>query len=99
MGMPNAKVIGPDGFTIDFYKACWSIIKLDVHNLMEESRIQKSILQALNSTFLTLIPKGIFADSPDEFRPITLCNFIYKIISKILDNRIKGILPLLTSHK
>lgn len=99
MGMSNGKALGPDGFTIDFYKACWPIIKLDVHNLVEESRIQKSVLQALNSTFLTLIPKGISKDSPEKFRPIALCNAIYKIVSKILAKRIKIILPLLISHQ
>jgi len=37
MGMPNDKALGPDGFTIDFYKACWPILKLEVHTLLEES--------------------------------------------------------------
>lgn len=65
---------------------------------MEESHIQKFVPRALNSTFLTLIPKGKSADSPDKFRPIALYNGIYKIISKVPANQLKYILPLLISH-
>jgi len=96
--MSNGKALGLDGFTIDFYKACWPLLKNEVHALVEESRIQKSILKALNSTFLTLIPKDEGADSPDKFRPISLCNVINKIISKVLANRTKTIFPLLVSQ-
>jgi len=99
MGMPNGKELDPYGFTIDFYKSCWPIINFEVHALVEESRIQKFALKALNSTFLTLIPKGSSVDSSNKFRLIALCNDIYKIISKVLSNQIKVILPLLISHQ
>lgn len=66
---------------------------------MEEYHIQKFFLQALNSIFLTLIPKRISAESPDKFKPIALCKVICKIISKILANHIKFVVPLLISHQ
>jgi len=97
MTMPNREAPGPNGFTTDFYKACWPFIKEEVHALVEESMVNKSVLRALNATFLTLIPKEEGVDSPDRFRPISLCNVIYRIISKVLTNRIKTILPLLIS--
>lgn len=95
--MPNGKAPGPDGFTIDFYKACWSTIKDEVYDLVEESRVKKSIFSSLNATFLVLIPKSDSADTPDKFRSIALCKVIYKIISKVLANCIKPFLPLLIS--
>lgn len=55
------------------------------------------ILRAFNATFLTLIPKEIGREYPGKFRPITLCNVIYKIITKVIANRLKPLLPLIIS--
>ena len=46
-----------------------------------------------NSTFLALLPKEKEANSFDRFRPISLCNIGYKIITKIMASRLKHILP------
>ena len=62
---------------------------------MEESRKKKGVLKAFNATFLSLIPKDSGADRPDKFKPIPLCNVIYKITSKVISNRMKPILPSL----
>jgi hypothetical protein len=59
----------------------------------------QEILQAFNSTFPTLIPKEGKANSPNKFRPISLCNVIYKIIYKVINNRIKFIISCITSHE
>lgn len=92
--MPNDKAPGPDGFTINFYKACWHIVKHEVWEVVEDSRQSKSILKSLNSTFIALIPKVEEANRPEKFRPIALCNVIYKIISKVIANRLKSILQV-----
>lgn len=55
------------------------------------------MLPSLNSTFLALIPKGDESNTPDKYRLIALCNIIYKLISKVLANRLKPLLPLLIS--
>eukprot|EP00253_Pinus_taeda_P023451 PITA_23451 len=97
--MPNDKAPGPDGFTINFYKACWEIVKNDIWEIVEDSRKSKTLLKSLNSTFIALVPKVEEANTPEKFRPIALCNVIYKIISKIIANRLKMVLPGIISHE
>jgi len=63
--------------------------------VVEDSRTNKTILKALNTTFLALIPKQGLAQTPDRFSPIALCNMVYKIISKVVSNRLKPLLPSL----
>ena len=75
------------------------MIKLDVWNIVEQSRVSGRILPAFNATFLTLIPKKVGVDTPEKFRPISLCNVIYKIISKVIANRFKPIFPSLISSE
>jgi hypothetical protein len=57
------------------------------------------VLSALNATFLTLIPKEERVTNPKQFRPITLCNVIYKIITKVISLRLKPILPFIISKE
>lgn len=51
-----------------------------------------------NTTCIVLIPKCREPVQMGEFRPISLCNVVYKIILKVMANRIKVILPELISH-
>lgn len=57
------------------------------------------MLKSLNSTFLALIPKKGGANQLDQFRHIALCNVLYKIITKLIDERIKLFLISLISTK
>ena len=95
--MALGKAPALDGFTSNFFHFFWDLVKEDVLNIVEESRTKKGVLKAFNATFLTLIPKEVGADTPDKFRPIALSNVIYKIISKVIANRLKPLLPLLIS--
>jgi hypothetical protein len=60
-----------------------------VKNFFQSGRL----LKQLNHTFIALIPKVEGAVSVNQFRPISLCNVIYKLISKILASRLKTMLP------
>jgi hypothetical protein len=97
MQMKEDTTPGPDGFTINFFHACWDILKLDVLDIVEESHNRQWVLPALNATFLTLIPKEENVVIPSKYRPIALCNVIYKIITKVIANRLKPLLPFLIS--
>ena len=69
----------------------------DVVQAVQEFFGAKCILKDINSTFLVLIPKVPSADTLDKFRPISLCNSFYKIISKVLTSRMLKLLCLLIS--
>lgn len=97
--MATNKAPGPNEFTVEFFKACWPIIKSDLLILVRNFHRTKKFLPAINATFLTLIPKSNQADSPDKFRPIALCNVLYKILSKLMVERLKSILPSIISQE
>jgi hypothetical protein len=97
--LPTGKAPGPDGFTTDFFHSCWPMLREEVWQLVEESRSSGKVLPALNATFLTLIPKEERVTNPKNFRPIALCNVIYKIISKVIALRLKPILPFIISKE
>jgi hypothetical protein len=81
---------GPNGFSIHFYKECYNIIKFDlIHMLQYVHKYNK--IGEFNVSFLALIPKG---DHPfsSKFIPLSLCNSYYKIMTKIISNRLKNIL-------
>jgi len=95
--LKEGKAPGPDGFTTMFFHAFWDLIKEEVWQIVEESRAMRWLLPSLNSTFLALIPKEEDSVTPDKFKPIALCNVIYKVISKVIANRLKPLLPMLIS--
>ena len=95
--MEKGKAPGPDGFTIDFFQSCCDLVREELWELVEESRRTKRVLKAFSETFLSLILKEQGANFPGKFRPISLCNVILKIITKVMANHIKPILPELVS--
>ena len=73
-GMPKAKAPCPNGFPIEFFPKFWDIINHDFLEVVKESYSSKQRLWALNSTFLTLIPKREGANQHNFFGPLALCN-------------------------
>ena len=65
--------------------------------MVEELRHNQKILPAINATFLMLIPKEHKASTPGKYRPIALCNVLYKIITKVIANHLKPLFPSLIS--
>lgn len=85
--MAKNKAPGLDEFIIEFYQASWSFMSQDLVELVEESRCTKHMPLALNATFFALIPKTENSEEPQGFRPIALCNVVYKILATIMVNR------------
>ncbi|GJT39675.1 RNA-directed DNA polymerase, eukaryota, reverse transcriptase zinc-binding domain protein [Tanacetum coccineum] len=80
-------------FTFGFYRHFWSTIKNDVFEAIKYFFFTcGEIPKGCNSTFIALIPKNLDANMVKDFRPISLIGSIYKIIAKILTNRLVGVL-------
>nr|CAN67427.1 hypothetical protein VITISV_025107 [Vitis vinifera] len=92
MEMNGDKASGPDGFTMTFWQSCWDFVKGEILEMFKEFHEQSSFLKSLNNTFLVLIPKKGGAADLGDFRPISLLGGLYKLMAKVLANRLKRVL-------
>jgi len=86
---------GPDGFSGAFFPKCWDIVLVDITEAIRHFFLTGLLLKEWNNTNKPLIPKKEGAGKMEDYRPISLCNFTYQIITKILAERMKGILHLI----
>ena len=96
--MAPLKAPGPDGMPPLFFQHYWDSIGDDVVKAVLFCLNTKDVLPGLNHTFITLIPKVKSPEFISEFRPIALCNVLYKLVSKVLANRLKRVLPQIISE-
>ena len=89
---------GPDGLSPLFYKQFWGKIGWEVTEAVLSVLNIGTIPSNLNHTFITLIPKIQSPRKVSENRPISLSNVLYKLIAKVLANRLKPLLPKLISE-
>lgn len=95
---PN-KSPGPDGFTAGFYIKHWHILKSSVCSGIRNFFESGIMPQKINDTILVLIPKVKSPQELTQFRPIALCNVLYKIVSKVLALRLRPILDEIISDE
>ncbi|KAJ0431881.1 putative RNA-directed DNA polymerase [Helianthus annuus] len=96
-GIGENKAPGPDGFTSAFFKQAWDIVGDEVTNAVLDFFDNGKLLKQVNHTILALVPKVDTPNSVLDYRPISCCNVIYKCISKIITDRLKGSLDTLVS--
>ena len=75
-----------------FYKSFWHIMGHDVTSVVLNALNTGVVPEFLNSTFISLIPKIKHPKKVSDYRPISLCNVVYKLISKVLVNQLKKFL-------
>ena len=80
---------GPNGMSPIFCKSFWHIVGQDVTSVVLNALNTRVVPELLISTFISLIPKIKHPKKVSDYRPISLCNVIYKLISKVLVNRLK----------
>lgn len=88
---------GPDGLTGRCYQSCWEVVGNDVVKMVKEFFRGNTLPKSITHTNLFLLPKKEHIQSFTNLRPISLSNFINKIISRIVHDRIEGYLPKLIS--
>nr|GFA03829.1 RNA-directed DNA polymerase, eukaryota, reverse transcriptase zinc-binding domain protein [Tanacetum cinerariifolium] len=86
------KAPGPDEFTFVFYRKFWYLIDNDVCDAVRFFFKNDNIPNGCNSSFIALIPKIPNVNMVKDIRPISLVGSVYKIIAKILANRLVGVL-------
>ena len=89
LSMPVQKGTGLYGLPILFYKAYWPIFGEVMVKAIQSFFMSGRLLKEVNKTFIMLIPKSQSPTSLNHFKPISLCNVVYKTIAKLL------VLPLL----
>jgi len=97
--MQPLKSPGPDGFNAGFFQKSWSTTGPEVTKAVLHFLNGGTFDEALNSTNIVLIPKNSSPSKVSEFRPISLCNVLYKLIAKVLANRLKLVLLLVISSE
>ncbi|GJX75383.1 hypothetical protein Tco_0313978 [Tanacetum coccineum] len=94
----NNKAPGPDGYSSQFFKDAWNVIGKEFCKAVRDFFISGKLLKEVNSTVISLVPKISTPRRVSGYRPIACCNVVYKCISKIMVNRIKGCLDSLVDQ-
>ncbi|XP_062114673.1 uncharacterized protein LOC133825790 [Humulus lupulus] len=89
---------GPDGFSPGFYQKFWDIVGEDIVCMVQEFFTTGYFPTHLSETHIVLIPKKSAPDSMGDLRPIALCKVVYKVVSKVMVNRLKTVLTMVISE-
>ncbi|KAK9057871.1 hypothetical protein SSX86_022710 [Deinandra increscens subsp. villosa] len=93
------KAPGPDGFTFGFVKHFWELLRNDIIGFVHEFFRNSQIPLGCNSSFITLLPKSHSPSTFADYRPISLVGIQYKVIAKILANRLASVIDIVISQE
>lgn len=91
------KAPGPDGFSICFYLEFWDVLGNNVFRALEEFHSKGVLCRSLNSSFITVISKKSQPVDIRDYRPISLLNNFYKLLSKVLTLRMEEVMSFIIS--
>lgn len=89
------KAPGPDGFTMGFFIKCWEVLKQDIMGVFQNFHSHAFFERSFNATYIALIPKKKGAKELKDYMPISPIGIIYKIIAKVLAERLKKVMEKL----
>lgn len=96
--MKNLKAPGPDGYHPIFFKSQWHIVGPSLYRFICDCFQQPNLIHEVNSALITLISKCDDPSKVSQFRPIALYNVVYKVITKIIAQRLRVIMPYMVSE-
>ena len=96
--MHPTKAPGPDSMSAIFFQKYWDMVGNDIMRLVLNVLNSNMSIVDINRTNFTLIPKINSPSRLFDFRSISLCNVVYKLVSKVIANRLKNILPQIISE-
>ncbi|KAJ3685462.1 hypothetical protein LUZ61_014626 [Rhynchospora tenuis] len=99
LGLANNKASGPDGLPNEFAKLQWDVLKLDLLEIFNSLHEGTLSLENHNLAHIVLIPKGENPTDLSSFRPISILNYLPKLISKVLANRLANFISTLISNE
>ena len=95
--MKPYKAPGINGLHARFFQRFWLIVGDSVKREVREAFTSQKVSKYLNQTLIALIPKKLGPETVSHYRPISLCNTVYKVIFKIIVQRLRPLLPSLIS--
>jgi mannosylglycoprotein endo-beta-mannosidase len=87
--MVKNKAPGPDGVPVEFYQACWPLVKHDIMRLFNDWQTGVLNLYRLNFGMIILLQKSPEADVIQKYRPICLLQVLYKLLTKVATLRVE----------
>jgi len=87
--MPKNKAPGPDGFPVEFIWEAWDVVGQDVLDAVQAFFTSGFLPRNYNATAITLIPKVPGADKLTQFRPVSCCTTVYKVIARLIKQKLK----------
>ncbi|KAK3187925.1 hypothetical protein Dsin_027486 [Dipteronia sinensis] len=96
--MHPTKALGPDGLHDMFYQKNWELVGPSVTVACLKCLNEGADLATINDTLIALIPKVSSVERIEEYRQISLCNVIFKIVAKTMANRLRLVLGQVISE-